>query len=82
MALPAIHAILRIMPQKHPPRPRDTNQLARYILDLATGAKTDPAPGKTVPARSAGGKSGGPARAKALSPEKRRAIAKRDKRGN
>ena len=65
------------MPKNHPPRPRDTNQLARFILDLATGEKSDPPPRKTVPARAAGGKVGGPARAKALPAKKRRAIARK-----
>lgn len=64
------------MAQKHPPRPRDPNQLAKHILDLATGEKTDPPAKKSVPARSAGGKVGGPARAASLSTEKRREIAK------
>jgi len=65
------------MSQKHPPRPRDANQLAKHILDLATGDAIDPIPEKSVPARSKGGKAGGAARAKALSPEKKRDIAER-----
>lgn len=61
---------------KTPRRPRDSNQLAKMILDLATGDKAEPAPKDgAVPSRAAGGLKGGPARAKALSPEKRAEIA-------
>jgi hypothetical protein len=63
------------MAQKHPPRPRDANQLAKRILDLATGDAVDPAPEKSVPARSKGGKAGAKARAKVLTPERRKEIA-------
>ena len=60
----------------HPKRPRDSNQLAKMILDLATGDRAEPAPKDgAVPGRAAGGIKGGPARAKALSPEKRAEIA-------
>jgi hypothetical protein len=62
---------------KNPPRPRDANQLAKLILDLATGEKTDPIPKKSVPARAAGGKVGGAARAEALPAKKRSAIARK-----
>ena len=63
---------------KHPKRPRDPNQLAKRLLDLAIGEASEPAAkSKSVPARAAGGKVGGPARAKALSAEKRREIAKK-----
>lgn len=64
------------MAEKHPKRPRDSNALAKMILDLATGDETEPASDpSSVPARAAGGKKGGMARAKALSPEKRAEIA-------
>jgi hypothetical protein len=65
-------------------RPRDTNQLAKYIVDLSTGelAETEPPPGREKnPAAVALGKlgasKGGKARAAKLSPKKRTAIAKK-----
>ena len=60
---------------KKPNRPRDPNQLAKLIVELACG--TDEAPRTThivKPAQKAGGK-GGAARAKALTPERRSEIA-------
>ncbi|WFU42616.1 RNA-binding protein [Bradyrhizobium sp. CB82] len=64
-----------------PKRPRDPNQLAKSIIDIATGQKPDrdPTPeeqGKD-PAAAAMGKKGGKARADNLSPEKRAEIAKK-----
>lgn len=69
------------MTDKHPKRPRDPNQLAKSIIDIATGQKPDrnPTPeeqGKD-PAAVALGKKGGKARASALSPSERREIASR-----
>jgi hypothetical protein len=64
-----------------PKRPRDLLQLAKLIGDIATGQieeKTDD--GKNAAAVSLGrkgGLKGGKARAAALSPEKRKAIAKK-----
>lgn len=54
-------------------RPRDVNQLAKAVVDLATGEVED-----KVPIQSArkGGLKGGRARAKALTPEQRAAIAR------
>jgi hypothetical protein len=63
---------------KPPKRPRDPNQLAKLIVDLATGQASEPEP-KTSPMGElgrAGGLKGGAARAAALSPERRREIAK------
>jgi len=60
----------------NPKRPRDPNQLARFIVDVATGEKEDatpPAPGPEGQVR--GGKMGGKARAEKLTPEERSAIA-------
>ena len=62
-----------------PKCPRDPNQLAKSIIDIATGAKPDrdPTPeeqGKD-PAAVAMGKKGGKARADTLSPSQRREIA-------
>lgn len=60
---------------KPPNRPRDSNQLAKMILDLETGDKAEPAPkSNAISGRAAGGAKGGPARAKALSPERRAEI--------
>lgn len=63
-----------------PKRPRDPNQLAKSIIDIATGEKPDrdPTPeeqGKD-PAAVAMGKKGGKARAGSLTAEKRSEIAK------
>lgn len=60
-----------------PKRPRDTNQLAKRILDIATGESPDAPPAKSVPGRAAGGKLGGKNRADALTPEKRKEIAQK-----
>ncbi len=62
-----------------PRRPRDANQLGKFIVDLATGAAAEPAPkddGKD-PAAVALGKKGGAARAASLSKKKRSEIAKK-----
>ena len=59
---------------KTPKRPRDPNQLAKLIVDIATGEEADQI---QVPTRaSLGGKKGGPARANNLTPERRSEIAK------
>ncbi len=60
---------------KTPKRPRDPNQLAKFVIDAATGNVSEPAEtAKIVRARKAGSK-GGPARARLLTPEKRSEIA-------
>jgi hypothetical protein len=64
-----------------PKRPRDPNQLAKSIIDIATGQKPDrdPTPeeeGKD-PAAVALGKKGGKARAAGMTAAKRLAIAKK-----
>jgi hypothetical protein len=63
--------------KKPPPaklkRPRDANQLARSIVDLAVGETTDKRP---LESARTGGLKGGKARAKALSPEERSEIAR------
>lgn len=61
---------------KTPKRPRDTNQLAKFVIDAATGevpAKAETP--KTARAKKAG-TAGGPARARALSPAERSKIAR------
>src|SRR5262249_37944480 len=58
-------------------RPRDPNQLAKAIVDIATGQAQDTvSPKKRNPSkRAAGGLKGGKARAKSLTPEQRSEIA-------
>ena len=56
-------------------RPADVIGAAIMVAKIATG-EIDDKPGK-APGRAKSGKAGGAARAKALSPEKRRAIAKK-----
>lgn len=65
----------------HPKRPRDPNQLAKSIIDIATGQKPDrdPTPeeqGKD-PAAVALGRLGGRKRAAGMSPKRRKEIAKK-----
>jgi len=73
--------MLGVMPKqsgKTPKRPRDPNQRAKLIVDIVTGESDEPkAPDPKDAGRSRGGKAGGKARAAALSPERRRAIAQR-----
>lgn len=58
-----------------PKRPRDPNQLAKLIADIATGEATVPELSPTVARASKAGMVGGPARAKSLTPEQRAQIA-------
>jgi hypothetical protein len=63
-----------------PKRPRDPNQLAKLIVDLATGEATEDRPEALTPAQEfarSGGLKGGKARADALTPERRKEIAKK-----
>ena len=64
-----------------PKRPRDPNQLAKLIVDMATGeAPPDPKPEKdpaAVALGRKGGLKGGKARASVLSSEQRSEIAKK-----
>jgi hypothetical protein len=72
---------------RRPQRPRDPNQLAKRIVDIATGEVEDtdsqagtPDPNKNphaVELGRLGGKKGGRARADRLSAERRSEIAKR-----
>jgi hypothetical protein len=68
------------MTAKNPKRPRDTNQLAKLIADIATGEKEDaPEPQESSMAKLGreGGLKGGKARAASLTPEQRRQIAQK-----
>ena len=59
------------MASQTPNRPRDANQLAKRIVDLATGEATDEVPEPTGRAKSAH------ARANSMTAERRSEIAKR-----
>jgi hypothetical protein len=61
-----------------PKRPRDPNQLAKMIVDIATGEAEDTvSESKRHPSkRSAGGLKGGKARARHLTPQEREDIAR------
>lgn len=66
---------------KPPKRPRDFAQLAKLVVDIATGCvPPDPTLDAETPAMAArhkGGLKGGKARARKLSAAKRKAIAKK-----
>jgi hypothetical protein len=66
---------------KAPKRPRDLNQWAKRMVDIATGEVSDrePTPEErgVDPAASAMGKKGGPARSASMTPERRAEIAKK-----
>ena len=61
---------------KTPKRPRDPNQLAKLITDIATGEAETPADTRD-PAAVAMGSKGGTKRAESLSPERRAEIARK-----
>lgn len=58
-----------------PKRPRDPNQLAKMVVDIATGEADAPEQTFNVKRAKTAGAKGGPARAKALSPKQRSEIA-------
>lgn len=65
-----------------PKRPRDPNQLAKMIVDLSTGEIEENDPDKdknpaAVERGKLGGQKGGPARSIALTPERRKEIARK-----
>jgi hypothetical protein len=67
---------------KHPKRPRDPNQLAKMLVDIASGevVEADQVTGKSPSAVAAGrlgGLKGGKARAVTLTKERRVSIAKK-----
>jgi hypothetical protein len=60
-------------------RPRDPNQLAKLIVDIATGDAEDTVSAKKKPKRlkgQAGGLRGGKVRARNLTPQEREDIAR------
>ena len=70
------------MPDRSRKRPRDVNELARRLVDEATGdaPKFDPNEGKdpaAVALGRTGGLKGGKARAAKMTPDERSAAAKR-----
>ena len=64
-----------------PKRPRDANQLAKFIVDVATGEVEDEAPKVKDPSAvergQKGGSKGGVARASRMSPEERSEASRR-----
>jgi hypothetical protein len=79
---PTTSVCFRAMPDRSRKRPRDPNQLAKVIADIATGAINDaPQDDGKDPAAVAlgrrGGLKGGKARAARLTPEERKESAKR-----
>jgi hypothetical protein len=60
------------MSAKHPKRPRDLNQSAKRMADIATGEVEDDAPAK----RADSGAKGGMARASKLTPQERADAAR------
>lgn len=63
-----------------PKRPKDPNQLAKFITDIATGQASEPTDTRNPAAVSLGrlgGLKGGKARASKLSPEQRKEIAQK-----
>lgn len=60
-----------------PKRPRDPNQLAKLVADIATGEAADTMSAKKRSAKGrSGGLKGGRLRAEALTPEQRQDIAR------
>lgn len=60
-------------------RPRDPNQLAKMVVDIAIGEAEDTVSDskRHRSGKTASGKKGGPARAAALTPNERRIIAQK-----
>lgn len=56
-------------------RPRDPNQLAKLMIDIASGDVDETGQTVTEKRASTAGKKGGPARAASLTPEQRSEIA-------
>ncbi len=60
------------MTGRNPKRPRDSNQLAKRIVDIATGEEPEE---EINEARSKAGKKGAKARVRSLTPQERSEIA-------
>jgi hypothetical protein len=60
-----------------PKRPRDPNQLAKLMVDIASGEQAETLPAPKDEAAQAMGKKGGKARAASMSPERRAEIARK-----
>ena len=80
MADSAFSGHIGTMAEKHPKRPRDMNQWAKRMVDLATGnaSEDDPAAGKdpdAVKRGRLGGLKGGKARAESMTAAERKAAA-------
>lgn len=61
---------------KQPKRPRDPNQLAKLMVDIATGEASETTETSFAKRASKAGTKGGPARAASLTPEQRSEIAR------
>jgi hypothetical protein len=67
------------MAPKRPKRPKDFSQAAKLVVDIVTGQAEEPPVPPETPAiefARSGGLKGGKARALALSPERKQAIAR------
>ena len=62
---------------ERPKRPRDPNQLAKLIVDIASGEASDDQPKAANRAGAELGRKGGRARADRMSPERRKEIARK-----
>ena len=68
------------MPEKHPKRPRDLNQWAKHMVDVATGVIQEPEfPTESAAAESGrkGGQIGGKVRAERMTAKQRSAAARK-----
>jgi hypothetical protein len=68
------------MPSKHSKRPRDLNQWAKHLVDLATGVVQEPESAPESPAAELGrrgGQIGGKVRAERMTPKQRSAAARK-----
>lgn len=64
------------MTGKAPKRPRDPNQLAKLMVEIASGEASDIEETAFIKRASKAGTKGGPARAASLTPEQRSEIAR------
>jgi hypothetical protein len=60
-----------------PKRPRDPNQLAKLIVDIASGEETETLPPPKNEAAAELGRKGGKRRAESMTPDRRKEIAKK-----